>query len=174
MRSNRIIPKMIILIINIFTLSFLVTSLYIIYCTTNILHIYIDHSLIFNNWLEYINISSIHKDDFILLSFSTITTPIFKFYPLYMNYIVPVDQTFLIPFKIINLDNQAHSIIISYNILPSFNSPYFIKNLCFCFEEQRLAPFDNLDWDLSFFIHPDILINGSYHLNVIYNLLLLS
>jgi cytochrome c oxidase assembly protein subunit 11 len=45
----------------------------------------------------------------------------------------------------------------TYNITPMRAAPYFNKIQCFCFEEQRLRPNEEIDMPVFFFIDPEFL-----------------
>ena len=46
--------------------------------------------------------------------------------------------------------------ISTYNVVPFNAGPYFNKIQCFCFEEQRLNPHEEVDMPVFFYIDPDI------------------
>ena len=45
----------------------------------------------------------------------------------------------------------------TYNITPMRAAPYFNKIQCFCFEEQRLRPNEEIDMPVFFYVDPDFL-----------------
>lgn len=45
--------------------------------------------------------------------------------------------------------------ISTYNVLPFDAAPYFNKIQCFCFEEQRLNPHEQVDMPVFFYIDPE-------------------
>jgi hypothetical protein len=49
----------------------------------------------------------------------------------------------------------------TYNITPMRAAPYFNKIQCFCFEEQRLRPNEEIDMPVFFYVDPDFLKDPS-------------
>jgi len=45
--------------------------------------------------------------------------------------------------------------ISTYNVVPFEAGPYFNKIQCFCFEEQRLNPYEEVDMPVFFYIDPE-------------------
>ena len=43
----------------------------------------------------------------------------------------------------------------TYNIIPAKAAPYFNKIQCFCFEEQRLGPKEDVEMPVFFYIDPE-------------------
>ena len=46
--------------------------------------------------------------------------------------------------------------VATYNVVPPAAAPYFNKIQCFCFEEQKLGPGEEIDMPVYFFLDPDI------------------
>jgi len=56
-----------------------------------------------------------------------------------------------------NPTNEAVTGVSTYNVSPMRAAPYFNKIQCFCFEEQRLRPNEEIDMPVFFFIDPEFL-----------------
>mgnify|MGYP003386195397 CR=1 FL=1 len=56
-----------------------------------------------------------------------------------------------------NNSDKAIVGVATYNVIPSKAALYFNKIQCFCFEEQRLEPGEEVDMPVFFFIDPEIL-----------------
>lgn len=69
-------------------------------------------------------------------------------------YVLP-GETALAFYKAKNNSDQDILGMATYSITPGEASPYFNKIQCFCFEEQRLAPGEEVDMPVFFFIDPD-------------------
>jgi cytochrome c oxidase assembly protein subunit 11 len=54
-----------------------------------------------------------------------------------------------------NLADEDIIGISSYNVIPQKVGQYFNKIQCFCFEEQKLAPGEEVDMPIFFFIDPE-------------------
>ena len=67
---------------------------------------------------------------------------------------VPV-ETALAFYKAKNPTNKPVIIISTYNVVPFEAGQYFNKIQCFCFEEQRLNPQEEVDMPVFFYIDPE-------------------
>lgn len=56
-----------------------------------------------------------------------------------------------------NTTDQTITGVATYNVTPQKAGIYFNKIQCFCFEEQRLEPGEEVDMPVFFFIDPEIL-----------------
>ena len=56
-----------------------------------------------------------------------------------------------------NPTQEAVTGVSTYNITPMRAAPYFNKIQCFCFEEQRLKPSEEIDMPVFFFVDPEFL-----------------
>ena len=55
-----------------------------------------------------------------------------------------------------NLSNQAVTGVATYTVTPDKAAKYFHKTACFCFNEQTLAPNQDMQFPLSFWVDPAI------------------
>ena len=74
----------------------------------------------------------------------------------YYSQIIP-GETALAFYTVKNNSNKAIIGVATYNVIPSKAALYFNKIQCFCFEEQRLEPNEEIDMPVFFFIDPEIL-----------------
>ena len=66
-------------------------------------------------------------------------------------------ETALAFFTAKNNSDKAVIGVATYNVIPSKAALYFNKIQCFCFEEQRLEPHEEIDMPVFFFIDPEML-----------------
>lgn len=64
-------------------------------------------------------------------------------------------ETALAFYKVSNPSNKAITGVATYNVFPPKAGLYFSKIQCFCFEEQRLGPKEEIDMPVFFYIDPD-------------------
>ncbi|XP_056406603.1 cytochrome c oxidase assembly protein COX11, mitochondrial isoform X2 [Hyla sarda] len=69
-------------------------------------------------------------------------------------YLVP-GETALAFYKAKNSTDKPVIGISTYNVIPYEAGQYFNKIQCFCFEEQRLNPHEEVDMPVFFFIDPE-------------------
>ncbi len=88
------------------------------------------------------------------------------FHPLQLSVKVVPGETALSFFRASNHTNRAITGVASYNVHPPKAGLYFNKIQCFCFEEQRLRPGEEIDMPVFFFIGREILDDPSMeHVN---------
>jgi len=80
-----------------------------------------------------------------------------KFVPLQRQATVLVGETALAFYNAKNLTDEAITGVATYNVTPNKAGIYFNKIQCFCFEEQRLKPYEEIDMPVFFFIDPEFL-----------------
>lgn len=80
-----------------------------------------------------------------------------EFKPLQRSVSVHVGENKLVAFKARNLTKQVTKGTATYNVTPHIVGQYFNKVQCFCFEEQSLAPGQEVNMPVSFFIDPAML-----------------
>lgn len=70
---------------------------------------------------------------------------------------VHVGENRLVAYKVVNQSTQETRGTATYNVTPNLAGKYFNKIQCFCFEEQKLHPGEEVTMPVSFFIDPAIL-----------------
>jgi len=80
-----------------------------------------------------------------------------RFQPVQRSVLVRVGEPGLVFFRAKNLSDRAILGTATFNVTPLKTGEYFTKVQCFCFDEQRLEPGQELDMAVSFYIDPDIL-----------------
>lgn len=78
-----------------------------------------------------------------------------RFKPLQSEVVVLPGETALAFYLAENRSDKAITGIATYNIAPAKAAIYFNKVQCFCFDEQRLKPDEELDMPVFFYIDPD-------------------
>jgi len=85
----------------------------------------------------------------------THSSMMWNFKPQQSSVIVRPGETALAFFKAKNPLNKPVIGISTYNVVPFEAAPYFNKIQCFCFEEQRLNPGEEVDLPVFFYIDPE-------------------
>lgn len=67
-----------------------------------------------------------------------------------------IGETGLAFYRIRNLSDQAIVARASYNVTPHVAGAYFFKTECFCFNDRVLAPGEEADLPLVYFISPEL------------------
>jgi len=80
-----------------------------------------------------------------------------RFTPQQRHVKVAPGETALAFYKATNPTNKAITGVATYNVHPPKAGLFFNKIQCFCFEEQRLRPGEEIDMPVFFFIDKDIL-----------------
>lgn len=80
-----------------------------------------------------------------------------KFRPSQKEVRIVPGETALAFFKATNKSDKPITGVATYNVTPFAAGVYFNKIQCFCFEEQRLQPKEEVDMPVFFFVDPDIL-----------------
>ncbi|XKL63033.1 hypothetical protein PGB90_005397 [Kerria lacca] len=88
-----------------------------------------------------------------------------NFKPLQIEIKVVPGETVLAFYSAENPTDHSISGISTYSIVPYEAAKYFNKIQCFCFDEQRLNPHEQVDMPVFFYIDPDI-INDPYMVNI--------
>ena len=78
------------------------------------------------------------------------------FKPLQLNTTVKVGESLLAAYEARNESETPVTAMATYNVTPFEAGPYFHKVQCFCFEEQTLAPGQEVHMPISFYIDPAI------------------
>jgi cytochrome c oxidase assembly protein subunit 11 len=85
----------------------------------------------------------------------TAATMRWNFRPQQPVVVVSPGETALAFYTAKNPTDKAIDGISTYNVVPFEAGPYFNKIQCFCFEEQRLNPHEEVDMPVFFYIDPD-------------------
>lgn len=80
-----------------------------------------------------------------------------SFTPLENEVTVHIGENRLVAFKVRNESASESRGTATYNVTPTLAGKYFNKIQCFCFEEQRLKPGEEVTMPVSFFIDPALL-----------------
>lgn len=86
--------------------------------------------------------------------------PVFLSFSFLGPQIVP-GETALAFYTVKNKTDKAILGVATYNVHPPKAGLYFNKIQCFCFDEQRLKPREEIDMPVFFFIDPEILNDPS-------------
>lgn len=78
-----------------------------------------------------------------------------RFTPQQSKIVVLPGETVLAFYLAKNISDEAVTGIATYNVTPAKAAIYFNKVQCFCFDEQRLKPGEELDMPVFFFIDPE-------------------
>jgi len=79
-----------------------------------------------------------------------------QFKPVQRSVTVKIGEEALIFFRAVNNSNETITGTATFNVTPFKAAPYFNKIECFCFTEQTLAPGEEVDMPVSFYIDPDL------------------
>lgn len=85
----------------------------------------------------------------------TSSTMRWKFFPQQKEIMVVPGETALAFYTAVNPTDEAITGISSYNVIPYEAGQYFNKIQCFCFEEQRLNPHEEVNMPVFFYIDPE-------------------
>ena len=78
------------------------------------------------------------------------------FKPLQLDTTVKVGESLLAAYEVRNESEAPVTAMATYNVTPHEAGPYFHKVQCFCYEEQTLAPGQQVHMPISFYIDPSI------------------
>ncbi|KAK2725711.1 cytochrome c oxidase assembly protein ctaG-like [Artemia franciscana] len=97
------------------------------------------------------------KDRLITVKFNadTASSLTWNFRPQQTELVVPVGETALAFYTAKNPTEHPIDGISTYNVIPFEAGLYFNKIQCFCFEEQRLNPHEQVDLPVFFYIDPE-------------------
>ncbi|XP_065898565.1 cytochrome c oxidase assembly protein ctaG-like [Dysidea avara] len=97
------------------------------------------------------------KERELTIKFNADTSPKlrWKFKPHQSEIMVVPGETALAFYSATNLTDRPITGIATYNVIPFEAGQYFHKVQCFCFEEQRLNPNEQVDMPVFFYIDPE-------------------
>ena len=101
----------------------------------------------------------------IVFSADTAATMQWNFRPQQNTIDVHPGETALAFYRAKNPTDKPIDGISTYNVVPFDSGKYFNKIQCFCFEEQRLNPHEEVDMPVFFYIDPDF-VNDPFMENV--------
>ncbi|VAW07477.1 Cytochrome oxidase biogenesis protein Cox11-CtaG, copper delivery to Cox1 [hydrothermal vent metagenome] len=78
------------------------------------------------------------------------------FKPVQRSVTVKVGEEALVFYQAVNTGTETITGTATFNVTPFKAAMYFNKIECFCFTEQTLAPGEEIDMPVTFFIDPDI------------------
>ena len=79
-----------------------------------------------------------------------------KFKPSQKEVITHIGESSLAFYSVINDSDSEVYGIATYNVTPNKTGKYFTKIQCFCFEEQRCKPHEQVEMPILFYIDPSI------------------
>lgn len=106
-----------------------------------------------NKVVEPVPGAKVIKVDFVANTHSTMP---WKFKPTQNEVRIVPGETALAFYTVTNPTDKAILGVATYNVFPPKAGLYFNKIQCFCFEEQRLGPHEEIDMPVFFFIDPEI------------------
>ena len=104
--------------------------------------------------VEPVKGARIIKVDFVANTHSTMP---WTFKPTQSEVRIVPGETALAFYTVNNPTDKAILGVATYNVFPPKAGLYFSKIQCFCFEEQRLGPHEEIDMPVFFFIDPEII-----------------
>jgi cytochrome c oxidase assembly protein subunit 11 len=106
-----------------------------------------------NKIVEPVKGAKVIKVDFVANTHSTMP---WTFKPTQTEVKIVPGETALAFYTVNNPTDKAILGVATYNVFPPKAGLYFNKIQCFCFEEQRLGPHEEVDMPVFFFIDPEI------------------
>ena len=91
----------------------------------------------------------------VIFSSSVHSTMCWNFHPSQREVKLIPGETALAFYTVSNPSDKAITGVATYNVFPPKAGLYFSKIQCFCFEEQRLGPKEEIDMPVFFYIDPE-------------------